>query len=181
MTLETERLFIRSTELVAPEAVAAYQARNRTFMKPYEPARDAEFYTTAFWERTLRADLEDEQNDRAYHFYIFPREAPERLIGFLGLTGVTRGDFQSCWLGYQLDERHINRGYMTEAINAVAAYAFGTLGLHRIEANIMPRNERSLRVAEKCGFAREGLSKQYLRIRGVWEDHVRLAKRNENA
>ena len=41
---------------------------------------------------------------------------------------------------------------MTEAVKAVTGIAFDDLGLHRIEANIMPRNKASLRVAEKAGF-----------------------------
>jgi ribosomal-protein-alanine N-acetyltransferase len=41
---------------------------------------------------------------------------------------------------------------------------------------VLPRNARSLRVAEKCGFRREGLALRYLHIAGVWEDHVMFAK-----
>ena len=83
-------------------------------------------------------------------------------------------------MGYMLDEAYINRGYMTQAVDAVANAAFNEIGLHRIEANIMPKNARSLRVAEKCGFVREGMSKKYLYINGVWEDHVHMVKLNEN-
>lgn len=43
----------------------------------------------------------------------------------------------------------------------------------------MPRNARSLRVLEKCGFACEGLSPRYLRINGVWEDHVHMVRLND--
>ena len=46
------------------------------------------------------------------------------------------------------------------------------LKLHRIEANIMPRNARSIRVVEKLGFINEGRSRKYLKIAGVWEDHL---------
>lgn len=40
----------------------------------------------------------------------------------------------------------------------------------------MPRNKRSLRVLEKCGFREEGLARSYLKINGVWEDHVHMVR-----
>ena len=73
----------------------------------------------------------------------------------------------------------MNKGYATQAVAAVVRYAFETLRLHRIEANIMPRNKASRRVAEKCGFREEGASPRYLKINGVWEDHIHMALLNE--
>ena len=50
--------------------------------------------------------------------------------------------------------------------------------LHRLEANVMPKNKASLRVLEKNQFVNEGISKYYLNINGVWEDHVHMVKIN---
>ena len=88
------------------------------------------------------------------------------------------GAFCSCYVGVKMDKDFINQGYMTEAEKAVIAYAFDVLGLHRIEANVMPRNKCSMRLAEKCSFQYEGLSEKYLKINGVWEDHVHMVIRN---
>ena len=46
------------------------------------------------------------------------------------------------------------------------------------EANVMPRNKASLKVLEKNHFVNEGLSKYYLKINGVWEDHIHMVKIN---
>ena len=54
-------------------------------------------------------------------------------------------------------------------------YAFEELGLHRVEAVIVPRNERSRRVVEKLDIRNEGVAVRYLEINGTWEDHVRYA------
>ena len=54
--------------------------------------------------------------------------------------------------GYKLDAAYTGKGYMTEAVRLVVEYAFTQLGLHRIEANVMPRNTASLRVVKKNGF-----------------------------
>jgi ribosomal-protein-alanine N-acetyltransferase len=57
--------------------------------------------------------------------------------------------------------------------------AFMELNLHRLEANIMPRNKASLKVVEKLGFHHEGLARRYLHINGQWEDHIHMVKLNE--
>jgi [ribosomal protein S5]-alanine N-acetyltransferase len=90
-----------------------------------------------------------------------------------------RGAFLSCFLGYKLDGQEINQGYMTEALKKGTEIMFQDFGLHRIEANIMPKNIRSLRVAEKAGFYNEGLSRKYLNINGKWEDHIHMVLLNE--
>jgi ribosomal-protein-alanine N-acetyltransferase len=90
------------------------------------------------------------------------------------------GNFKSCFLGYKLDKDEINKGYMTEAIRETVQIMFDEHGLHRVEVNIIPRNARSLKVMEKLKFEREGFSKKYLEINGVWEDHIHFATYNPN-
>ena len=54
-------------------------------------------------------------------------------------------------------------------------HAFGELKLHRLEANIQPQNQRSIELAKRSGFRREGYSPRYLKIGGRWRDHERWA------
>ena len=68
---------------------------------------------------------------------------------------------------------------MTEAVRETVRIAFEELDLHRIEANIMPRNRASLGVARKAGFYEEGLALKYLQINGVWEDHIHMVIRSD--
>lgn len=70
---------------------------------------------------------------------------------------------------------------MTEAVNECVRIGFEEIGLHRIEANIMPKNKASLGVVRKCGFREEGLSRKYLKINGIWEDHIHMVKLHETA
>ena len=85
----------------------------------------------------------------------------------------------SCYLGYKLDREHIRKGYMTEALREGIKWMFHKEKLHRIEANIMPRNEASIKTVEKLGFVYEGISKSYLNINGVWEDHIHMVLLND--
>jgi ribosomal-protein-alanine N-acetyltransferase len=87
------------------------------------------------------------------------------LIGTLGLVRVDheqrRGE-----LGYELVRRWWGRGLMPEAAAAVIRYGFATLGLHRIEAGVLPGNDASVRVLVKLGFVEEGLLRDYLFLKG---------------
>ena len=101
--------------------------------------------------------------------------ATATLVGEVSLGSVLRGPFQSCFIGYWIDATHAGRGYVPEGVVLVIRYGFEELGLHRIEAAIVPRNAKSRRVAEKLGLRDEGTAARFLQIRGVWEDHVRYA------
>jgi len=127
--------------------------------------------------------LESEQAEmdagRMLRFWIFKKDEPNRTIGSISFGSIVRGCFMSCFLGYRLDERETGKGYMTEAVRKGVEVMFGEYGLHRIEANIIPRNTVSLRVVEKAGFSPEGIARSYLKIHGVWEDHVHMVLLND--
>ena len=92
------------------------------------------------------------------------------------ITNIVRGNFRSGYLGYYVFAGHARQGLMTEGLQLVIRHAFGKLGLHRLEANIQPRNVASVAIARACGFSREGFSPRYLKIRGRWQDHERWAR-----
>ena len=176
----TADLVLMPAEESLAGALCDYFRRNREFLTDYMPAWTESFFTERTQLESIRGHMENAKNRTGYRYYIMPKDEIGRIIGTVGLNNVVGGSFLSCFMGYMLDEAYINRGYMTQAVNAVVNTAFNEIGLHRIEANIMPKNTRPLRVAEKCGFVREGMSKKYLCINGVWEDHVHMVKLNEN-
>ena len=112
---------------------------------------------------------------------LIDREHPDSsIVGQCTLSGITRGVFQAAHLGYGLDHRFVGRGLMGEALRTVIDYAFYQMNLHRIMANTMPSNERSLRLLERLGFEREGYARNYLYLAGAWRDHVLMALTNTN-
>jgi ribosomal-protein-alanine N-acetyltransferase len=64
---------------------------------------------------------------------------------------------------------------MTAAVRAVIPFVFDSLELHRLEAACLLDNLASIRLLEKTGFTREGVARRYLRINGVWQDHLLYA------
>ena len=158
--------------------VVDYYNRNRTFLETFEPVRNEEFFSLEYQRSVLEKEMIEYRARTAFRFYIVPIEHPSKVIGIIGLNNVIWGAFCSAFLGYKLDKDYINKGYMSVAVEMLVEYAFEELGLHRIEANVMPRNKASLRVLEKNQFINEGISKYYININGVWEDHVHMVKIN---
>ena len=99
------------------------------------------------------------------------------LVGVIALSEIVLGAFRSAYLGYFGFAATGGRGLMTQALRAAARYAFDELGLHRVEANIQPGNARSIALARRAGFTKEGFSPGYLFIDGAWRDHERWALR----
>jgi ribosomal-protein-alanine N-acetyltransferase len=98
-----------------------------------------------------------------------------RLAGQLTVGNVVRGAFNNAYVGYWVDQSVAGRGVMPMALAMVVDHCFGSVGLHRIEANVRPENAASKRVVEKLGFRQEGLHQRYLAIDGAYRDHVGYA------
>lgn len=177
--MENKEIRLIPADLSLAQQVVDFYTRNRVFLAPWEPERSEDFFTVSYQGTVLQREMLDREEKRGYRFYIQKNDDPDRIIGSIGLSNVVWGAFYSAFLGYKLDGREINQGYMSAAVEQITKFAFETLHLHRIEANVIPRNAPSLRVLEKNQFVYEGLSRHYLNINGTWEDHVHMVKINE--
>jgi ribosomal-protein-alanine N-acetyltransferase len=80
----------------------------------------------------------------------------------VGGIGVEPGEgvfARAADFGYWLAQPYLGRGIMTEAVRAVAPVAMSSFGLCRLESAVFAWNPASMRVLEKCGFTREGVSR----------------------
>jgi [ribosomal protein S5]-alanine N-acetyltransferase len=167
-------LYLRPAVAADFAAWAKLRAESRAFLTPWEPTWPDDDLTRAAFRRRLRRQNEDMARDESYAFLIFDT-GTDALLGGLTIGGVRRGVAQAATLGYWMGERHSGKGRMTRAVAAASRYGFSTLRLHRIEAACLPENIASMTLLERNGFHREGLARGYLRIDGVWRDHVLYA------
>ncbi len=172
--IETERLHLYVSKPELARQVLDYNMRNRAFLQPYEATHDEAYFTLARQQELIQQDQEALSRGQGLRVWIAKKSDPHRLIGTVSLSNIVYGAFLSCFLGYKLDGEELRRGYMSEAVGRMVQIAFDEFGLHRVEANIMPWNKASLGVVKKLGFENEGISKQYLKINGVWEDHIHM-------
>jgi len=147
------------------EFIAAARASKQVLL-PWVDAADSPARFAAYLERSGREDCA---------CFLVRHRACGALVGFVNINNIVRGAFQSGHLGYAGFASHAGQGLMTDGVAAVIGTAFAGLGLHRLEANIVPENARSIGLARRLGLRREGLSPHYLMVDGQWQDHERWA------
>jgi len=99
----------------------------------------------------------------------------EGLIGTCGLHKWVKEAGYRAEIGYDLQPEHWGKGIMKEALNAAIRYAFGTMGLNRIELLCIRENERSRRLAEGLGFRLEGVLHEHAFFEGRFIDDLQFA------
>ncbi|HRQ72439.1 MAG TPA: GNAT family protein [Phycisphaerales bacterium] len=166
------RLILRHPNRRDREAYLALRRASRAFLEPWEPLPPPG--GDAFGDDQFARLLDTCDTDLSQRTLACLRDGGA-IIGQVSLGGILRGPLQSCFVGYWIGEQFIRRGYGTEAVGLAVRFAFGALGLHRVEANIQPHNEASKALARRVGFRYEGYSPRYLQIAGQWADHERWA------
>lgn len=177
-TLSTPRLLLLPAQPALARAMLDFHVRNRQHFEPWDPKPGDMFYTELYWTMQLRQRARDWEEGRGGRFLLALHAEPERVIGSVGLSNISRGAFQSCHLGYGLDQHCQGQGLMREALEAVIRCAFDTLRLHRVQANYQPHNLRSAGLLKRLGFEIEGHAKNYLYLNGAWRDHVLSSRLN---
>ncbi len=161
----------RVTPADAPELIAANLA-NQDYHLPWVTSFVDQAGFDAWFGRSVSGP----------NVSLIARDANTNAIaGVVNISEIAMGAFQSAYLGYYGMAQFGGLGIMTEALRMAIAFAFGELGLHRLEANIQPGNAASIALVGRLGFKQEGFSERYLKINGVWRDHERWALLKDGA
>lgn len=180
--LTTERLVLRPPRTEDVAALRMVLRKNSAHLQPWSvtpaPGEDPSSLTSV--SRSVLRYRKEWKHGQAYVLLITPRGNEREILGRVALGAIQRGALLNAHLGYWIDAAHEGQGLTTEAVREATTFAFASLGLHRVQAAVMPRNQGSHRVLEKVGYRREGLALRYLFIAGAWEDHVLYALTRED-
>ncbi len=83
------------------------------------------------------------------------------LIGSCGYYKWSKPSGHQAEVGYDLDPEYWGKGIMTEALTAIIDFGFKKMKLNRVELLVMPHNRRSIMLAKRLGFVREGLLREH--------------------
>ena len=171
LSLEGQGVRLRAPRWRDYPAWSALRRASRDFLQPWEPVWPEDDLERGAYRRRLATYTRETEAGAAYPFYIF-RTSDEALVGGVTISNVRRGVAQMCTIGYWMGQPYAGQGYMTAALKPLTAFAFGELGLHRVEAACLPENEASHRLLLSTGFREEGRAEAYLKINGSWRDHL---------
>jgi [ribosomal protein S5]-alanine N-acetyltransferase len=167
-----ERVFLRHPVPADRDELLSLRAANRSHLEKWEPKASPGFDAFGLdWVNAFLATRRGTRGERS----LVCRIHDGAILGQISFNTILRGPLQQCFLGWWIGAAHEGGGNMTEAVRLACHHAFTTLGLHRVEANIVPTNARSRALAERAGLKYEGYSPRYLEIAGVWTDHERWA------
>jgi ribosomal-protein-alanine N-acetyltransferase len=103
----------------------------------------------------------------------FAIAANDEVVGGIGLELREDVYRKTALLGYWLSEQLWGKGIMTEAVKLITHYAFANLDIIRIQAGVLSKNPASMRVLEKAGYQKEGISRNAIIKNGeILDEHV---------
>ena len=174
VSILTARLSLRLPEHRDFREWAKLRHQSRAFLSPWEPIWAADHLSRASFTNRVYWSQRAVKNGNAVPLFVFHKEAGQ-LVGAITLDNIRRGPSQVGTIGYWVGQQYARQGFMSEAIIAMVAHAFGALDLSRVESACLPDNVASRGVLEKAGFKYEGVAQSYIQINGRWRNHVLYA------
>ena len=112
------------------------------------------------------------------HYRLIIENQEGVVMGYIAFRLASHA-YRRAELSYFVADKFKGHGYATKALNLMVAYAFKELKIRRLFLEIAEKNLPSLRVAEKAGFVKEGLMKDYKNFGQKWQNYWLMAQISE--
>lgn len=172
--LKGPRVWLRPPQMGDYAEWSHLRGISQKFLRPWEPEWCDDELSRAAYRRRMRHYQRDMRDGAGYAFFLF-RNDDNKLVGGVTLSNARRGVSHSISVGYWTGEPYAGQGYMSAAVRLLTPFVFDSLGFHRLEAACLPSNMASRNLLENCGFQYEGVARKYLKINGMWQDHLLYA------
>jgi RimJ/RimL family protein N-acetyltransferase len=152
---ETERLVLRCYAPGDGPMYFAAAERNREHLREFESGNVLmELHSEAQAEKVVRELAADWEAGNCFFLGAFEKTSGDFVAQvYVGPVNRALPEYE---IGYIADCDHEGKGYVSEAVRAVVRILFETMGAHRLRLACDETNLRSIRLAERCGFVREG-------------------------
>ncbi len=161
--IETDRLILRPYRLEDSGWYFHMSQRNKPHLTIFESGNAVNaIYSEADAQNVMGDFVSLWEARKALFLGAFLKDSDEFVAQVY--IGVVKRDLPEFEIGYFADVDHEGCGYVTEAVKGAMSFLFNDLGAHRLRLECDDSNVRSVAVAERCGFVREG--------------HIRENKRN---
>jgi RimJ/RimL family protein N-acetyltransferase len=162
--IRTERLLLRLHTPADVDDVHAYQSDPEvTRYQLYDPrTREEVAEKSATWGEATRLENNDDYLQLAIDF-------EGRVIGSIYFV-LKRVEDSMAEIGWALHRDFHGKGYAFEAASATLDLAFRTIGMHRVTAELDPRNLPSIALCERLGMRAEAYFVEDMMFKGDWAD-----------
>lgn len=161
--LETDRLILRKVQQNDAEELISSYINQDEFL--YYANKNK--LTLLQLKEQIAKTLEN-YKDNDYYDWVITLKNSGKIVGAINLKANTTADYVE--FNYAIDNRHINNGYMTEALLVVKEFCFKTLEVKRFQGGCCIENIASKRVMEKCGMECEGILKSAIKLIDGYHD-----------
>ncbi|WP_054955864.1 GNAT family N-acetyltransferase [Paenibacillus dakarensis] len=123
----------------------------------------------------IRSYIESLSGDRSTILLIIALSENNEFIGDIALLDIDRTNRKASMRIAIESDKHMGKGYGSEAIRLLLEYGFGFLNLHRIELQVFGYNERAIKAYEKTGFKQEGVQRDVLFYDHCYHDAIMMS------
>lgn len=171
--IEGERIVLRPLGESDVQPLFTLIDESRNFLSEHLPWPDECQSTDYVFAKIESWEMQSQMANGAC-WGIFEKTPNGEVIAGCIMLGWVQWAHRSATVSYWLGKRFCGRGLATEALLLMASEAFA-IGINRLELSASVNNPKSAAVARRAGFYEEGICREYERLHGHYEDHIRFA------